>query len=60
MNLNSLSPEGSLNEEDISIHRQVSIDGDNEDEKQVGRECFIPIILLLYLLVTVLLGNIAR
>ena len=57
MNLNSLSPEDSLNEEDISVHRQVSIDGDNEDE---GRECFMPKILLLYLLVTVLLGNIAR
>ena len=62
MNLNSLSPEVSLNKEDISIsvHRQVSIDGDNEDEKQVGRECFMPKILLLYLLVTVSLGNIAR
>ena len=34
--MDSLSPEGSLNEEDISIHRQVSIDGDNEDERQVS------------------------
>ena len=33
--MGSLSPEGSLNEEDISVHRQLSIDGDNEDERQV-------------------------
>lgn len=33
--MDSLSPEGSLNEEDISVHRQISIDGDNEDERQV-------------------------
>ena len=51
MDLHSLSPEGSLNEEDISVHRQVSIDGDDEDEKQVGRAPH-------YILVTVLLENI--
>ena len=33
--MDSLSPEGSLNEQDILVHRQISIDGDNEDERQV-------------------------
>ncbi|XP_065905616.1 mutS protein homolog 5-like [Dysidea avara] len=31
----SPSLEGSLNEEDVSIHRKVLIDGDNEEERQV-------------------------
>jgi len=35
--MDSPSPtlEGSLNDEDVSVHRKVLIDGDNEEERQV-------------------------
>jgi len=33
--MDSVSPEASLNEKDVSVHRQISIDGDYEDERQV-------------------------